>query len=153
MGVGTPFLLIRDGGRRAATANSTNEAGINGLPGHRVLRGRTVPRLHTQHSLVNRILPQALADGKWAQAGGQVLAHVHRGGESAPKPESLHLMLFKPFGVASDQLRSVMVSSREGRQETSHTEPKGKTRPHGASSVPCFLAQMPSSLGKRILTC
>lgn len=62
-------------------ANSTNEAGINGLPGQRVLRGRTVPRLHTQHSLINRILPQALADGKWAQAGVQVLAHVHRRGE------------------------------------------------------------------------
>lgn len=55
---------------------------------------------------------------------------------------SLHLMLFKLFGVASDQLRSVMVSSWEGREETCHTEPKGMARSHGASSAPCFLAQM-----------
>lgn len=60
---------------------------------------------------------------------------------------SLHLMLFKLFGVASDQLRSVMVSSWEGQRKLVTQNQKEW---HGHR---CQLCSLFSCTNARILTC
>lgn len=108
------------------------------------LGSRAVPRLHAQPSLVNRVLPSVLAGGKsaWVEYTNTVTcpsAQECRHPNLSPSTTCI----FKPFGVASDQHRPVMVSSCDRCQKTFQREPKGMACWHGASSIPYARAQIP----------